>query len=136
MVGGELAAVQGPLHAKHLAKVPHKEKGRFAAHVKQIWLAPDKKSARRAAESLVEEYGRRFPEAVRCLEEGLEDSLSFFDFPEVDRKRSSGTLLSPINRNVPFLKGPVRFPFDRPIPVGLVKKIVAFRVKQNLKKKR
>ena len=30
-----------------LAKVPHKEKGRFAAHLKQIWLEPDKKSARR-----------------------------------------------------------------------------------------
>jgi hypothetical protein len=26
-----------------LAKVPHREKGRFAAHLKQIWLEPDKK---------------------------------------------------------------------------------------------
>ena len=33
----------------------------------------------------------RFPEAVRCLEEGLEDSLSFYDFPEVDKKRISST---------------------------------------------
>jgi putative transposase len=74
-----------------LAKVPHKEKGRFAAHLKQIWLAPDKKSARRAADALREEYGKRFPEAIRCLEEGLEDSLSFFDFPEVDRKKLSST---------------------------------------------
>jgi len=32
-----------------LAKVPHREKARFAAHLKQIWLEPDKKSARRAA---------------------------------------------------------------------------------------
>jgi transposase-like protein len=45
-----------------LAKVPHKQKGRFAAHLKQIWLQPDRKSARRAAE-LVQEYGERFPEA-------------------------------------------------------------------------
>jgi putative transposase len=74
-----------------LAKVPHKEKGRFAAHLKQIWLEPDKTSAKRAAGALIDDYGKRFPDAVRCLEEGLEDSLSFYDFPEVDKKRISST---------------------------------------------
>jgi putative transposase len=74
-----------------LAKVPHKEKGRFAAHLKQIWLEPDKKSARRAAAALIDDYGKRFPDAIRCLEDGLEDSLSFYDFPEVDKKRISST---------------------------------------------
>jgi transposase-like protein len=72
-----------------LAKVPHKEKGRFAAHLEQIWLQPDRKSARRAADHLAQEYGGRFPEAIRCLEEGLEDSLQFYSFPEVDPKKSS-----------------------------------------------
>ena len=77
---------------KHcLAKVPHREKARFAAHLKRIWLEPDKKSARRAAAALIDDYGKRFPEAVRCLEEGLEDSLSFYDFPDVDKKRISST---------------------------------------------
>ena len=74
-----------------LAKVPHREKARFAAHLKQIWLEPDKKSAKRAAAALSDDYGKRFPDAVRCLEEGLEDSLSFYDFPEVDKKRISST---------------------------------------------
>ena len=74
-----------------LAKVPHKEKGRFAAHLKQIWLEPDKKSAKRAAGALIDDYEKRFPEAIRCLEEGLDDSLSFYDFPEVDKKRISST---------------------------------------------
>ena len=74
-----------------LAKVPHKEKGRFAAHLKIIWLEPDKKSAKRAAAALIDDYGKRFPDAFRCLEEGLEDSLSFYDFPEVDKKRISST---------------------------------------------
>jgi transposase-like protein len=74
-----------------LAKVSHREKGRFAAHLKQIWLEPDKKSARRAAAALIEDYEKRFPEAIRCLEDGLEDSLSFYDFPEVDKKRISST---------------------------------------------
>jgi len=74
-----------------LAKVPHREKARFGAHLKQIWLEPDKKSARRAAAALIDDYGKRFPDAVRCLEEGLKDSLSFHDFPEVDKKRTSST---------------------------------------------
>ena len=76
-----------------LARVPHREKGRFAAHLKQIWLQPDKTSARRAADALIEDYGKRFPEALSCLEEGLEDSLSFYDFPEVDKKRISSCYL-------------------------------------------
>jgi uncharacterized protein YdhG (YjbR/CyaY superfamily) len=33
-------------------------------------------------------------------------------------------------------KGSVQFPIDEPIPYDLVKKIVIFRVKENLKKKR
>jgi len=74
-----------------LAKVPHREKSRFAAHLKQIWLEPDKKSARRAASVLIDDYEKRFPEAIRCLEEGLEGSLSFYDIPEVDKKRISST---------------------------------------------
>jgi transposase-like protein len=74
-----------------LAKVPHKEKRRFAAHLKQIWLQPDRKSARRAAENLAQEYEERFPEAIRCLEEGLEDSLQFYGFPEIDPKKISST---------------------------------------------
>jgi hypothetical protein len=41
--------------------------------------------------ALIDDYEKRFPEAIRCLEEGLEDSLSFYDFPEVDKKRISST---------------------------------------------
>ena len=74
-----------------LARVPHREKARFAAHLKQIWLEPDKKSARRAAATLIDDYEKRFPEAIRCLEEGLDDSLAFYDFPEIDKKRISST---------------------------------------------
>ena len=33
-------------------------------------------------------------------------------------------------------KGSVQFPLDKPIPYDLVKRIVAFRVKENLKKER
>jgi putative transposase len=77
-----------------LAKVPHKEKRRFAAHLKQIWLQPDRKSVRRAADHLAQEYGDRFPNAILCLEEGLEDSLQFYSFAEIDPKKISSTNMS------------------------------------------
>lgn len=64
-----------------LAKVPHKEKGRLAAHLKKTWLQPDRKSARRPADQLAQKDGNRFSEAIRCLEDGPEDSLQFFGFP-------------------------------------------------------
>jgi uncharacterized protein YdhG (YjbR/CyaY superfamily) len=31
-------------------------------------------------------------------------------------------------------KGSVQFPIDKPMPIALIQKIVAFRVKENLKK--
>jgi putative transposase len=77
-----------------LAKVPHKDKRHFAAHLKQIWLPPDRKSARRIAAQLTQEYGDRFAEALRCLEDGLEDSLQFYGFPEIDPKKISSTNMS------------------------------------------
>ncbi len=33
-------------------------------------------------------------------------------------------------------KGAVRFPIDKPLPLGLINKIVKFRVKENLEKKK
>lgn len=36
----------------------------------------------------------------------------------------------------PHSKGAVQFPFDRPIPFDLVKRIVVFRREENLKKKK
>ncbi len=74
-----------------LAKVSHKQKVRFAAHLKQIWLEPDKKCARRAAAALIDDYEKRFPQAIRYLEEGLEESRAFCDFPEVDKNRISSS---------------------------------------------
>ena len=43
------------------------------------------------AEIFSKEYEKRFPQAIRCLEEGLEDSLQFYDFPEIDKRKISST---------------------------------------------
>ena len=74
-----------------LARIPHKEKRHFAERLKQIWLQPDKQSALSIASLLIRDYATRFPEAVKCLEDGLEDSLQFYEFPEIDKRRISST---------------------------------------------
>ncbi len=74
-----------------MARVPHREKKRFTEKLKQIWLQPDKESALKVAELGCKEYEKRFPQAIRCLEEGLEDSLQFYDFPEIDKRKISST---------------------------------------------
>ncbi len=74
-----------------LVHVPAKDKESFAAKLKQIWQQPDYESAKRYAELLIEEYEARFPKAVEVLANGLEDSLQFYGFPEIDAKKISST---------------------------------------------
>jgi transposase-like protein len=74
-----------------LAHVTRPEKKRFAEKLKQIWLQPELESAEQYAQLLVEEYKDRFPEAIECLLEGLEDSLQFYHFPAFDKRKISST---------------------------------------------
>ncbi len=84
-----------------LAHVPQKEKGSFAAQLKEIWLAPSAELARQRAKQLSERYEKRFPKAIEILEEGLEDSLAFYAFPELDaRKISSTNMLERLNKEI------------------------------------
>lgn len=84
-----------------LAHVPHKSKNIFASHLKEIWLAPDVKTAKKRAEELCEQYEKSFPKAIKTLENGLEDSLAFYHFPMIDhRKISSTNMLERLNREI------------------------------------
>ena len=64
-----------------LAYVPQKEKKAFAETLKEIWLAPTAEFARKRAYDVIDSYAKRFPKAVQCLEDGLEDSLAFMHSP-------------------------------------------------------
>jgi transposase-like protein len=64
-----------------MVHIPHRDKQVFANKLKQIWLAPDAETARKRTAALAEEYEKRFPQAVRTLEDGLEDSRQFFSYP-------------------------------------------------------
>lgn len=84
-----------------LAHIPQKEKEAFAAKLKEIWLAPSAELARERAEQLSEQYGKRFPKAIELLEDGLEDSLAFYAFPDLDsRKISSTNMLERLNKEI------------------------------------
>ncbi len=84
-----------------LAHVPEKHKKSFASELKSIWFAPDDKVARERANALIEKYESRFPQAVRCLEEGLEDSLIFYSYQELNqRKISSSNMIERLNREI------------------------------------
>jgi transposase-like protein len=74
-----------------LAHIPPKAKETFAAKLKQIWLQESKKDAMMIAQSIIEEFGKKFPEAIEVLQNGLEDSLQFYHFPQIDKRRISST---------------------------------------------
>ncbi|MFR6188710.1 MAG: transposase [Butyricicoccus sp.] len=49
----------------------------------------------------MDSYAKRFPKAVQCLEDGLEDSLAFYAFPMLDaRKISSFNMIERLNREI------------------------------------
>ena len=84
-----------------LAKVSQKDKRVFAGHLKQIWLQPDRKNAIGYAQQIVEQYGDMYPEAMDILEDGLEDSLQYYAFPEIDsRKIASTNTIERLNKEI------------------------------------
>lgn len=84
-----------------LAHVPQKKKDAFASELKSIWLAPDDEVARERADALIDKYESRYPQAIKCLEDGLEDSLVFYSYPELDkRKISSSNMIERLNREI------------------------------------
>jgi transposase-like protein len=84
-----------------MAHVGAKHKKTFGAQIKQVWLQPDKEHAITAAKTIVDEYESSFPEAIKCLQNGLEDSLAFYDFPLLDsRKIASNNGTERANREI------------------------------------
>jgi putative transposase len=84
-----------------LGRVSHRDKKAFSEKLKQIWVQPDRKSAVSTARIFMAEYRQRYPEAIAVLAEGLEDSLQFYAFPEMDpRKISSTNVLERLNKEI------------------------------------
>ena len=74
-----------------LAHVAAAGKAEFGARLKQIWLQPDRASAIKLAQIIIDEYQRKYPKAIETLENGLEDSLQFYHFKILDGRKISST---------------------------------------------
>lgn len=84
-----------------LAYVGRRSKDSFAKELKHIWLQPNIDQARLYAVNFIAKFQDKFPKATECLEEGLEDSLQFYRFDEIDhRKISSTNNLERLNREI------------------------------------
>jgi len=84
-----------------LAYVSPKSKALFSDRLKQIWLQKTYEDAQKQSKLFTEEYQSLYPEAISCLEEGLEDSLQFFHFDFIDHRRISSTnVLERLNREI------------------------------------
>ena len=84
-----------------LAHIPHRDKAEFAGQLKEIWLAPSVEGAKERAAALGEKYVAKYPKAIETLEDGLEDSLSFYAFPKLDsRKIASTNMLKRLNEEM------------------------------------
>ena len=84
-----------------LAHISGRDKQAFADKLKQIWLQPDYDSAKKYADSLMDEYEAKYSEAINTLEEGLDDSLQYYNFAKIDsRKISSTNILERLNREI------------------------------------
>ncbi len=84
-----------------LAHVSRKDRAAFAAELKEIWLAKDIVQARERARYIINKYQIKHPKAIDCLKEGLEDSLTYYAFGEVDhRKLSSSNMIERLNREI------------------------------------
>jgi putative transposase len=74
-----------------MARISHRHKELFGGRLKQIWLQPDIESARRYALQLIEEFRDLYADAIEILENGLEDSLQFYHFSYLDKRKVSST---------------------------------------------
>ena len=84
-----------------LAHIPHRAKKNFGEKLKNIWLQENKEDAIKVAQAIIDEYSKKFPEAIKTLQEGLEDSLQFYHFPQIDKRRISSTnIVERINKEI------------------------------------
>jgi transposase-like protein len=66
-----------------VSHLPKRVKGEIGAELAAIWQQPDKANARVMLEAFKVRYEKRYPEAVASLREGEEQTLTFYDFPQV-----------------------------------------------------
>jgi transposase-like protein len=84
-----------------LAKVPKQHMKEVAAALKAIYAQESAEEARAKAQRLQEKYGTRFPEAIKTLMEGLDETFTFYRFPRGHWIRiRTNNLLERLNKEI------------------------------------
>jgi transposase-like protein len=84
-----------------LSRVPKHQMREVAAGLKAIYAQESEEEARAKAQRLQERYGARFPEAVKVLQEGLDETLVFYQFPRGHWIRiRTNNLLERLNKEI------------------------------------
>ncbi len=76
-----------------LGKVPARERKELARYLKQIYSSPNRKMAFDVAQLIATFYQNKYPRVSRFLEEELEGTLTFFDYPETHQRKIRTTNL-------------------------------------------
>lgn len=67
--------------ANILNKMPKSIHAKAKEDIHEIWMAEDKKTAKKALKHFVKKYGTKYPKATTCLEKNRRQLLAFYDFP-------------------------------------------------------
>ncbi len=70
-------------HRNIVSALPRRVRGQLGAELDAIWQQPNKENARVVLAAFKARYATRYPEAVASLVEAEEETLTFYDFPQV-----------------------------------------------------
>lgn len=74
-----------------LGKVARKHQKTLSSDLKAVYAAPNRKWALEAARSVAERWSQTHPAVGQWIDEGIEDTLACFSFPESHRRRIRST---------------------------------------------
>lgn len=84
---------------KVLRSVKLEDRQKIGNELKGIWYTAHKSKARKKALQIYNKYRDKYPKAMAALKWGLEDTLTFMDFPEFSPKKiSTSNVLERLNR--------------------------------------
>ncbi len=84
-----------------LSKVPSKERSYLSKAIKHIYQSPDKETAIKVADFVSDIYCECYPKIAKMLDEKLEETLTYFEFPQNYHRRIRTTnLIESLNSQI------------------------------------
>ncbi|MBO5754184.1 MAG: IS256 family transposase, partial [Proteobacteria bacterium] len=81
--------------------IKHVDRKVICQRLKEIWYTSNKEKSRKIADKLEKDYGKQYPKSMTQLRKGLEDTLTYVDFPEYSpRKIASTNVIERLNREL------------------------------------